>query len=166
MKKENPVIDIFYVGKDKGRLKYILKLKKEFKRIGLIAYFHIVAPRSYMKKFNSCYKAFMPYSEVLTYLGKTKAILHLKDGCQSGITIRIQESLLHEIKLITDDKDIVSYDFYNPKNIFIIGIDDIESLPSFLKIPFQRPNSLFYKRPFYADMIKNIVYTEIGDNFQ
>ena len=60
----------------------------------------------------------------------------------------------------------MSYDFYNPKNIFIIGIDDIESLPSFLKIPFQRPNSLFYKRPFYADMIKNIVYTEIGDNFQ
>ena len=59
----------------------------------------------------------MPYKEVLENLGKSKAILHLSQGAQYGITMRIMESLIHNIKLITDCSYLVNYDFYNENNI-------------------------------------------------
>lgn len=160
--KEIPSIDVFYVGKDKGRLEKILNLRKIFEELGLRTYFHITAGRGYKRKKDKYHQPFMPYDDVLKMLGKTKAILHLIDGCQRGITMRIAESLLHEIKLITDDKDIVNYDFYHPNNIFILGVDNTSKLPEFINSPYLRMDSTFYNSPYFEDMIKTVTGVE-GD---
>lgn len=161
--KEIPSFDIFYVGKDKGRLKKLLNLKKQFEELGLITYFHISAGRGYKPQKDKYHKPFMPYEEVLKMLGKTKAILHLIDGCQKGITMRIAESLIHEIKLITDDKDIIKYDFYNLNNIFILGVDDMSNLPEFINSPYIRVESVFFKNPYFEDMLKIVVGLNEGE---
>lgn len=156
--KQKPKFDVFYVGKDKGRLEKILSLKKCFEKMGMTTFFYIVADRSYKIQNDKYHRPFLSYEQVLDFLGKTKAILHLSEGCQKGITLRVQESLIHKIKLITDDKDIVQYDFYNSNNIFILGKDDMKKLPDFLNTPYIDVNSQFFEHPYYEDMVEEIAF--------
>ena len=48
------------------------------------------------------------------------------------------EALFYEKKLITNNKNIINYDFYCKENIFILEKDDIEELPQFLKTPYKK----------------------------
>lgn len=157
IKKENPSIDVFYVGKDKNRLKKLNQIEKELNRYGAKTFFYITWERGWQKRKDGIHKPFLPYEDVLKYLGKSYSILHLMEGAQQGITIRIQESLIHKIKLITDDKNIVNYDFYNPNNIFILGIDDFNRLKAFLNTPFEDVNTAFYSQAYYDQMIDKII---------
>ena len=138
VKKRTPVYDIFFVGKDKKgkRLNQLLDLESQFKKLGLNPYFHIVAGHRYDRYKNRHYKDFMPYEEVLSNLGKSKSILYLGYGSQECVTLRVQESLIHKIKLVTDCGWLRQYDFYNPNNIFILGEDKLEDLPAFLNTPY------------------------------
>ena len=164
VEKTIPIFDIFYVGKDKARLEKIYNLQHEFERLGLKVYFHITAERRFGLKWKKIYKPFISYEEVLELLGKTKAILHLNDGCQKGITIRIVESLIHKIKLITDDQNIVNWDFYNSNNIFILGIDDINRLPEFLNTPFKQVESSIEGHLYFENMVSYINKINIGES--
>lgn len=159
VKKEQPQYDIFFVGKDKGmkRLDTLLNLKKEFEALGLKPYFHIVAEHRYDRYRNKHYKAFMPYEECLRYLGISKSILYLGFGSQECVTIRIQESLIHGIKLVTDCSWIRKYDFYNPNNIFILGEDDLAGLPRFLNTPYEPVETELLKHIFMDDLLEEVI---------
>jgi 1,5-rhamnosyltransferase len=62
---------------------------------------------------------------------------------QTGVTLRIVESIVNGIKLITNNSRIEGYDFYSPDNIFILGKDNLEDLPVFLDKPYKPlPSSL------------------------
>ena len=157
--KEKPQFDVFFVGKDKNhkRFDYLQQLEKQFAQLGLRTYFHIVSEHRYGRYFNSQYKGFMPYDECLKFLGKTKSILYLGYGSQECVTIRILESLVHNIKLITDCLWIKNYDFYNSHNIFILGEDDINGLPDFLNTPYVKVESSILAQLFYEDFLNYIV---------
>lgn len=156
VKRESPDIDLFYVGKDKNRLGTLKTIENECRKRGIKTFFYITQDRSY-KRLDSSHKPFLPYKEVLKYLGRTKAILHLSCGCQSGVTMRIEESLIHEIKLVTDDIEIVKYDFYNPNNIFVIGVDDWDSLPYFLATEYLHQESSFYDKAYFDDFVRTLI---------
>lgn len=159
VKKETPLYDIFFVGKDKGmkRLPELLSLKKQFEDIGLKTYFHIVAEHRYDRYRNRYYKKFMPYEECLQYLGKTKAILYLGYGSQEAATIRVQESLIHKIKLVTDCCWIKKFDFYNSNNIFILGEDDLSQLKIFLNTPYVEVKAEILNHIYMEDLIQEII---------
>lgn len=161
--KEVPLYDIFYVGKDKGRLNYLLQLEKSFQSVGLKTYFHIVAGKRWFYRPNKEYKPFMPYSDVLKALGRTRAILHLINGGQDGITFRVMESLIFEIKLITDNRKLMQYDFYNPDNIFVLGVDNIEGLPKFLSKPYVPVQSKWFDVMYFEDAIKIMCIDSFGE---
>ena len=145
--KVTPVYDIFFVGKDKGgkRLNDLLALESQFKNLGLKTYFHIVAGHQYNRYCSKHYKGFLPYQECLNFLGKSKAILYLGYGSQECVTLRVQESLIHKIKLVTDCFWLKNYEFYNPHNIFILGEDSLEDLPQFLNSPYEEVETEFLK---------------------
>ena len=157
VKKTIPVYDVFYIGKDKNRLEQLRQIEKEMNAYGVKTMFYITWERGWQKINDGIHKPFLPYEEVLSYIGKSRAILHLIDGAQNGITIRIQESLIHKVKLITDDKNIRSYDFYNPHNIFILGVDNMNDLRNFLDTPYEDVHSEFFKNAFYDQMIEYVV---------
>ena len=157
VKKEQPIYDVFYIGKDKGRLEKLQAIEKVMNELGIRTMFYITWERGWQKRKDGIHKPFISYEKVLDYIGKSKAILHLKDGAQKGITIRIQESLLHKVKLITDDEDIINYDFYNKNNIFIIGKDDLKDLRSFLDSPYEDVKSDFFAHAFFDQMIDEII---------
>ena len=157
--KVTPEYDIFFVGKDKGgkRLSQLLDLESQFKNIGLKTYFHMVAEHRYERYKNRHYKAFMPYKECLLYLGKTRSILYLGYGSQECVTLRVQESLIHKIKLVTDCSWLKHYDFYNPNNIFILGEDNLEHLPSFLNSPYVDVKTDLLDHIYLDELIEEVI---------
>jgi hypothetical protein len=50
---------------------------------------------------------------------QSKVLLDIAQPKQEGLSFRIFEAMALEKKVITTNPAIVSYDFYNPENIFI-----------------------------------------------
>lgn len=99
----------------------------------------------------------MPYEECLKYLGMSRSILYLGFGSQECLTIRIQESLVHQIKLITDCSWIKKYDFYNSNNIFILGEDDMKDLPRFLNTPYESVTADILKHIYLDELLEEVI---------
>ena len=53
------------------------------------------------------------------------------------MTRRPLEALFFNKKLITNNPNIQSYDFYNPKNIFIFGKDPTGKIKDFMQNPIE-----------------------------
>lgn len=158
VKKQKQEYDIFFIGRDKGRLEQLMKMKNSFEELGLSTNFYITAHHRWQRFCNPIYRPLVPYTEVLKMLGKTRAILHLVEGGYKGMSIRIMESMVHNIKLITDNKYIKQMDIYRPNNFFILGEDDLIMLPEFLYTAYdvydhKYIETLTYKR--YIDYMYN-----------
>lgn len=66
-----------------------------------------------------------PSTELASIVRNSKVILDVNDRKQQGLTIRTLETLLSGKKMITTNKDVVNYDFYNPHNICIIDRENL-----------------------------------------
>lgn len=119
--KGNKKYTLFFVGYDKGRKKWLDDMKAFLDNWGMSACFRIIKLGERME-----------YSEYLTILNDSTAILDIVQEGQTGLTIRVMESLFFEKKLVTTNRSVREYDFYNPSNIFIWGEDSEEDLPDFL----------------------------------
>ena len=91
-----------------------------------------------------------------TVYESAKCILDSAQAGQSGLTIRVFETLGAKKMLITTNKDIVNYDFYHPNNIFILGKDIMDELRSFLDAPYVEVESEFFQHAYCEDMIETI----------
>lgn len=94
----------------------------------------------------------IPYSETLAMSKASNIILDFtikgKKG-HNGYSLRFFEALVHQNKIITDNKNIIHADFYKSENIFIIGHNHIEKLESFIKTPYQTiPDNIKLKYSF------------------
>ena len=118
---------LFFVGYDKGRGKKIEDLKRYLDHCGLKHYFKIIDSGKRME-----------YAEYLTILNDSGAILEVVQEGQSGISMRTMESLFYEKKLVTTNRSVKEYEFYNPKNMFILGEDSLEKLPQFLESEYEQ----------------------------
>lgn len=82
----------------------------------------------------------IPYNENIEILKNSNVVLDLKYKDQSGLTLRCYEAIATETKIITDNEDIVNYDFYNENNIKVIkNIEDVKNIPlKFFKTPAEK----------------------------
>ena len=149
-------IDVLYLGRDKGRLNYLLDLQKQLENMGLKTYFHICADRSYLKYKNKNYKKEIPYSEYLLMLSESKAILNIVPDGQTSVTQREMEAIFHNRKCITNNIGLVKCDFYDSNRYFILGKDDMKDLPLFISkdVDALNPNRLIqYKLDQVVDRL-------------
>lgn len=56
---------------------------------------------------------------------------------QSGLTLRVMESIFYKKKIITNNKEIIRYDISNPESVFILGVDSDDQLKNFLETPYK-----------------------------
>jgi hypothetical protein len=64
----------------------------------------------------------------------------------NGLSFRIFEALAYQKKIITSNKSIKLYDFYNPNNILVIEEKNIEIPIDFLETPYEPiPKDIYYK---------------------
>lgn len=137
--KKNIENDVFYVGIDReGRIEKLKELSNYFNKCGLKYNFNLTTSPIKMPEKTFQYKERLSYKDVLNEIAKSKVILDLTKETQYGLTLRPVEALFFEKKLITDNKNIKEYNFYNPKNIFILGEDNLEKLNEFIDSKYEK----------------------------
>ena len=62
----------------------------------------------------------LSYNEVLDEIKQYKCLLELTKKDQCGLTVRTLESLFYNRKLITNNKNIINFSFYDQNNIYIL----------------------------------------------
>jgi hypothetical protein len=79
---------------------------------------------------------YLPLNEVKEYIASSLVLVDLQMNNQVGLSFRIFEALGYKKKIITNNQDIVNYDFYNEKNIFVISEENYEIPLDFFKTQY------------------------------
>lgn len=142
IKKDNvqeKIFDCFFCGVDKGRLKQLIYLKGMLEICGYTNKFIVVKDKN--KSYSEEHKKYLTnenidYEKITNYIQQSQCIVDIvKDG-QTSITLRPMEAMYYSKKLITNNKDIVNYDFYHKDNIFVLNMDRVEDLKVFMNKPY------------------------------
>lgn len=159
-----PIYDLFFVGWSHSDRAILLKnivsklenqkLKVKFLiLVGKMSYY--ISPAIRVIK-NMTIKKPIQTTKVVEYCLKSKAVLDLAHPNQTGLTMRTIEVLFGvERKLITTNKDIVNYDFYNENNIFIIDRNNLEIPRSFFEREFKPYSKEMREKLFVENWIKD-----------
>jgi len=135
-----PESDVFYVGYAKmemypDRFNTIISSFIKLRNAGLKCDFHIVGVEKDKQILPEEIKYNKPiiYKEIIQHIDKTKCILEVVQSDQTGTTLRVQESIFYNKKLLTNNINIISEPWYDKNNVFVfkdaneINIDWIKS---------------------------------------
>lgn len=153
--KEKPKYDVFYAGAAKnGRKESLDSFNQIMAKAGINVKEYLTSPYPYGITFGK-YKKKLSYAALLNEMRDTKSILHLCEGASSGITIRLIESAINKIKLITNDESIVDTPIYNKNNVLILGKDDIGNIRNFLDSPFEPIDQSIIDSFYFETWVEN-----------
>lgn len=154
--------DVFFVGTFmKNRINEILELSRLFKKTNIKAEIFIK-----VKKLDKKYENEnlilttdqLSFKENLIHLKESKTILDFKNDIHYGLSFRTFESIGFKKKLITNNSLVKSYDFYNPKNIFILEENYSQrELINFLKQPYQDMSPEITDKYSFTNWIKYLL---------
>ncbi|WP_367566861.1 hypothetical protein [Lacrimispora sp.] len=163
--------DIIFVGTaHPKKYKYINEMIKKLKSIykkqfiyfffpSRMVYFYrkIKNPELKRAKYSEFHYAPIKSAELDYLLWQSKCVLDSAQDGQSGLTIRIFETLGAKRKIITTNHDIVNYDFYREENIYVYnGNFDFNS--KFFTKPFvELPNDIYIKYSLRS-WLEEIIY--------
>lgn len=143
-----PNIDIMFVSSlSVERARYYLKLKKicDVNNLNLYAYFFAPKYVFYFNRFfHKEYRMFpsslvhgigLPRSEILDKLKETKVVFDCCHSTQTGLSIRTLECIGARKKMVTTNRSVNMYDFYNSNNIVIVDENNLDIIPVFASNP-------------------------------
>lgn len=85
-----------------------------------------------------CFDKMLSYREATNVVAQSKVVLDICHSFQTGLSMRPFEAMAMRSKLITTNRNIVEYDFYNPNNIMVIDPQNIGPIPEwFLQSPYE-----------------------------
>ena len=128
--------DVCYIGRDKDdRMAKVSGIMRELQKEGLSTYTYFTAPKWYKRFCKKEYKKYLDFKEMISKEMGNKCIFDFGLENQSGITLRVFDALCNGRKLITTNKAVMEYDFYDSKNVFVYGADDIKRIKDFVEDP-------------------------------
>jgi hypothetical protein len=95
-------------------------------------------------------------ADIIDILEKSKAVLDYSLPSQDGLTMRSIETLGASKKLITNNKNIRNYDFFNSKNILVVDEGNLDVPDNFLKEPYERLDIGIYERYSIKGWVKEV----------
>lgn len=135
------VNDVLFLGRAKNRKNQILEFEKKLNDKNIITNFKIIEKES----------DYITYDDYLDLVSHTKCLLDYNYPIISWLTLRIIEWLFFEKKVITNNYNVIKCDYYNQKNIFIIGLDDIKDINQFINSPYEKVDKgIVDKYDFYS----------------
>lgn len=161
----NPSIDLFFLSSYDSRYplieKIVTTLESQNNNIKIKVFQLPISKKDVISKpaSNSIEIIDKPISfiETTALMKDTKIVLDIQKDIQRGLTFRVFEAMGLGKKLITTNKDIINYDFYNPNNIFI-WTDDTTSVPDdFLNTPYEELPEEIYKKYSQESWVKTIL---------
>jgi hypothetical protein len=102
-------------------------------------------------------KETIPYSEMLKLLNHYEVILDITKPLQNGLSFRIFESIGMNKKIITNNRAVLEYDFYNPNNILVVDFDNLTIPKSFFETPFEPIDEVIKQKYHLRSFVKTIV---------
>ena len=121
---------VVYVGAAKKRESQINSIKAILEDAEIATDFRIIHDQS----------EYIDYDEYLSIIENSSCILDITNRGQTGLTLRFMEALFLSKKLITNNVEAINQPFYNQNNIFVIGVDSISSINSFIESPYEEPD--------------------------
>ena len=120
-------------------------------RFSTFTYYYMQSKLVYFlkSKFDSSFKDFdykklnfksLSIDEIIKYYENSSIILDINHPNQRGLTMRTFEALGAGKKIITTNKEIKKYSFYNSNNIFVIDRENIELEKAFFEFNFNPIN--------------------------
>lgn len=162
---QNKKNDLYFCGRDKNRIDLIVKVKEKMNELGISFKFSILKDEkkdySYYEKKeklgNFLLEKGIKYKDMLGEIENSIVLLDIVEKGESGVTLRVIESLFFEKKLITNNSLIKNLDFYNSKNIFIIeDFNNIEIKKDFFETEYEKVSESIKKRYTLENWIKEI----------
>lgn len=125
--------DVMFFGSDKGRLRELLHISEEFEEENISSKMYIVGVDNEVQKSEKVIiNEPIPYVEMIKKLQKTKCILDYVIEDQVGLSYRPMEAICYNKKLLTNNKSILDFPYYNAEFMqYFKNSDEIDM--SFLK---------------------------------
>lgn len=153
-------IDLVFIGTlHTDRYSFIKSIISLLSRYHLTSYFYLYFPSKllFLKKkltdpaFRNCsindfYYKMLPSEQVASYITNAKASLDIEGIEQTGLTMRTIEVLGAKRKLITTNKTIELYDFYDSRNIQIVDRKNPQIDITFINSPYRELSNQIYHK--------------------
>jgi hypothetical protein len=105
-------------------------------------------------------KQFIPYHQMLELLNHYEVVLDIAKPHQNGLSFRIFESIGMNKKIMTNNRSVMEYDFYNPNNIMVFDFDNLVIPKEFFQTPYQALDEAikqkYHLRSFVKTVLSNI----------
>lgn len=101
-------------------------------------------------------------NQVIELISSSKVIIDIEHISQNGLTMRTIEMLGANKKILTTNKNIVNYDFYNSNNCFVFDRNNIKIDQSFFKNDFNEIDEKVYDKYSLSSWIE-FIFTEKKD---
>lgn len=103
-------------------------------------------------------KNHVPLAEVEQKMKDAEILIDLIRDNQTGLSFRVFEAMALHKKLITNNKTIKDYDFYNPNNILILNKEVSNIDDTFLNNEYEDVPTEIYEKYTIDGWIKNVFY--------
>ena len=102
-------------------------------------------------------KTKMTVEQVLPFIKDCKIMLDMQRENQNGLTFRVFEALGNDKKLITTNQEIKNYDFYNPQNIYLLDLKNLQIPKEFLEQKYQPISEEIVHKYTVSSWVKKIM---------
>lgn len=138
---EAPIIpnSVFFVGTYmKDRVFLLNKIVEKIEENNLISNIYLISKqrKELHHNFKIRSKSFS-FKESILKMQTAEYLIDLHNPIHNGLSFRTFESIGYQKKLITNNILVKEYDFYNPKNIYVIEGDSFEGFETFVKTPYE-----------------------------
>lgn len=103
-------------------------------------------------------------NDIIALYNESSVILDINHPGQNGLTMRTFEALGAGKKIITTNKEIKNYPFYNENNVFIIDRENITLDKTFFNSPFLEIDPVLYENMSISGWLKTI-FLEIEPDY-
>lgn len=142
----------------------------EEKGIKVFSFYYIIKlqyiyNRLFVKEFRHARKdefnfSFMKNQDVIKVISESRGVFDIPHDKQTGLTMRTIETIGAKKKLVTTNKLVRLYRFYNENNIYILESENYEGIPAFLESPYQEISSEVYESYSLRSWVSRILNKE------
>lgn len=164
MKDENRLkkYDIFFIGQAKQRLPVIERIIEQLNSKVVYRFFLTgIKEKGILSEDNNVViNRPLPYHQVIEYIKDSNTILEIINSTQTGITLRTYEAIAYNKKLVTNNKNIKYFKYYDPRFMRIIDVnmitkDDIDFIKKDIEVDYKYKND--YSPVNLLNKIKNML---------
>lgn len=141
------------------RIKIVKSVAKQCSKMGKNTFVYFFLPHKFVYlqnklknpyfkdvTMNDVHFKMLPFAKVYDIYGKSKCVIDIESPTQHGLTMRSIEMIGLKRKLITTNKDIVNYDFYNPNNIMVVDRNNFKVDLQFFDKPYEKIDDSIYEK--------------------